>query len=375
MEPRSGDSAATMAEFARRRVAPLREALARPGPFPQALWAALSEAGLLGIATPERFGGQGGCYGDLVRAGAALARGGGNLGLAGSWLGHCLVARFFLQGFASPAQQAHWLPLVARGEATLAIAISEPGAGAHPKRLSSSARRDGGLWRLRGEKAYVTNGPIAAAFIVLAVSAVEDGRKRFSAFLVPAGTPGLSLVPGPAADSFRSSPHCGLRLEDCAVPEEALIGAEGSAFEAMSIPFRAVEDAVAAGKLAGAFQHLIDRAAAMTLPGDAREAQAAELGALAGLAGALQTVALGLAQALDGAADAPAQTAPLVGSRVLTQLLLERLMAFTQRFGLAWSAAEAALLGDLGKSLDIAKTPRLVQQTRLGLSLLEHAPS
>ena len=105
----------------------------------------------------------------------ALVRGGGNLGFASAWLGHCLTARFFLQRFASPAQQARWLPLIARGEATLAIAISEPGAGAHPKHLTSTARREGDAWRLAGEKAYVTNGPIAAAFVVLAVSDVEAG--------------------------------------------------------------------------------------------------------------------------------------------------------------------------------------------------------
>jgi acyl-CoA dehydrogenase len=375
MDPRTSGSAASMAEFARCHVAPRREALARPGPFPQALWAALGEAGLLGIATPERFGGQGGGYRDLVRAGAALARGGGNLGLASSWLGHCLTSRFFLQGFAATAVQERWLPLVARGEATLAIAISEPGAGAHPKHLTCAARRGAGLWRLQGEKAYVSNGPIAAAFIVLAVSAVEGGRKRFSAFLVPADTPGLALVPGPAVDFLRPSPHCGLRLEDCAVPEAALIGTEGTAFEAMSIPFRAVEDSVAAGKLAGVFEHLLERAAAMALAGEAGEA-AAELGALAGLAAALETVALGLAQALDdAAAPATAQAAPLVGSRVLAQLLVERLHALAARLGLAWSAAEAALLRDLGKSLDIARGPRLAQQTRLGLSLLERATS
>ncbi|MGO8915669.1 MAG: acyl-CoA dehydrogenase family protein [Stellaceae bacterium] len=365
-----------MAEFALRHVAPRREALARPGRFPQELWTALGEAGLLGIAAPERFGGLGGGYRDLVLAGAALVRVGGNLGFASSWLGHCLTGRFFLQRFASPPQQARWLPLVARGEATLAVAISEPGAGAHPKHLKSSARRDGGVWRLAGEKAYVTNGPIAAAFIVLAVSAVEAGRKRFSAFLVPRDTPGLALVPGPVVDFLRPAPHCGLRLEDCAVPEDALIGAEGRAFETMSIPFRAVEDAVAAGKLSGALQHLLDRAAALAPSGEAREAAAAELGALAGLAAALETLALGLAEALDDAAeDAPAQTARLVGSRVLTQLLLERLHALAARLGLAWSAAEAALLRDLDKSLDIAKVARLATQTRLGLSVLEHATS
>ena len=374
MDP-EGNRAAAMADFALRHVAPRRAALARPGPFPGDLWAALGAAGLFGIAAPERFGGRGGSYLDLARAGAALVRGGGNLGLASAWLGHCLTARFFLQRFASPAQQARWLPLIARGEATLAIAISEPGAGAHPKHLASTARREGDAWRLAGEKAYVTNGPIAAAFIVLAVSDVEAGRKRFSAFLVPRDTPGLTLVPGPEVDFLRPAPHCGLLLAECAVPQAALIGIEGAAFETMSIPFRAVEDAVSAGQLAGALHHLLDHAAALAPPSSARAA-AAELGALAGLVAALDALALALARALDDAAeDAPEQQARLVGARVLTQLLLERLQTLAARLDLVWSAAEAALLRDLDKSLDIAKNPRLTQQTRLGLALLDQTPS
>lgn len=373
MDPGESRAAARMAEFAARCVAPRRDALAAPGPFPRDLWAALGEAGLLGSAVPERFGGLGGSERDLILAGAALARHGGNLGLAGSWLGHCLVGRFFLERFAPPALQARWLPRVADGTATLAVAISEPGAGAHPKHLAGTATRVAEGWRLHGEKAYVTNGPIAAAFVVLAVSAVESGRKRFSAFLVPRETAGLALVPGREVDFFRPSPHCGLRLDGCTVPRDAMIGAEGDAFETMSIPFRDYEDALGTGKLVGAVRHLIDRGAAVAtgLAADARAAAGAELGALAGLAAALYEVALALPAALArGMVDAP-----LIGFRLTVQAAATRLEALPERLGFAWSASEAALLRDIGKSLDIAKAPRLIKQTRLGLSLVEHAPS
>jgi acyl-CoA dehydrogenase len=360
-----------MADFAARFVAPRQDELLRPGEFPRDLWAAMGDAGLLGIATPESVGGAGGGYVDLCRAGEALVRSGGNLGIASSWLGHCLTGRFFLQGFATAAQRARWLPLLACGSATLAVAISEPGAGAHPKHLKSTAIRLARGWRLDGEKAYVTNGPIAAVFLVLAVSAIEDGRKRFSAFLVPRETLGLSLVSGPEVDFLRPSPHCGLALDGCVVPAEASIGPEGGAFEAMSIPFRAVEDAAAGGKMVGAVRHLIDRAAVTAAPRqtDARDTMAAELGALAGLAAVLDDVAIAMATALDGAAD----DARLIGFRQLVQIATERLQALPQRTGVAWSAAAAALLRDIGKSLDIAKGPRLAKQTRLGLAFLERS--
>ena len=373
MDPGKSRAAADMAAFAARSIAPRREALAQPGPFPRDLWTELGKAGLLGIAVPVHFGGLGGSDRDLVLAGEALARRGGNLGLASSWLGHSLVSRFFLGRFAVPALQARWLPRIARGEATLAVAISEPGAGAHPKHLKSSAQRIAGGWRLQGEKAYVTNGPIAAAFIVLAVSAVAQGRKRFSAFLVPRETPGLALVPGPEVDFLRPSPHCGLRLDGCTVPEDALIGGEGNAFETMSIPFRDVEDALGTGKTVGALRHLLDRAAlaATGLTDEARGAGGAELGALAGLAAALAEVALSMPDAL----ARNTVEAPLVGFRLMVQAALERLGTLPQHLGFAWSPADAALLRDLAKSLDIAKGPRLIKQTRLGLSLLETIPA
>lgn len=362
-----------MAEVAARQVAARRDALWRPGPFPHDLWAALGAAGLFAIAAPERFGGAGGGFRRLSRCGEALAREGGNLGLAGSWLGHCLTGRVFLQRFGSPAQQARWLPLLASGAATLAIAISEPGAGAHPKRLASTAVRLGAGWRLDGDKAYVTNGPIAAAFIVLAVSAVEAGRKRFSAFLVPRDAPGLELVAGPEVDFLRPSPHCSLKLAGCVVAADALIGAEGEAFAALSIPFRDLEDALGCGTLVGALHHLLERAAepAAALQGDARDAAAAELGALAGLGAALAMVAFGLAEALDDGAESGATVAGVIGFRLMVQAMVERLEALRRRLGFSWSPAASALLRDIVKSLDIARVPRLARQSRLGLSLLE----
>ena len=369
-------NAAAMAAFAARHVAPRREALLRPDGFPRDLWAELGASGLLGVSVPQDTGGKGGDYRLLSRCGEALARHGGSLGLASSWLGHCLTARYFLALFGDAAQQAQWLPRLARGEATLAIAISEPGIGAHPKHLAATATRLPAGWRLDGEKAYVTNGPIAAAFIVLAVSGSEGRRKRFSAFLVPRDTPGLALTPGPEIDFLRPAPHCGLALTGCLVPPDALLGPEGDAFPAMAIPFRDVEDAVGCGTMTGALRHLLDRAAAAAAarPDETSADAVAELGALAGLAAALETVALGLAAQLDAGA-APADTAPgIIGFRVMVRTMVERLEVLRRGLALAWSAPEAAMLRDIVKSLDIARGPRLARQSRLGRSLLQPEP-
>src|SRR5712692_4071275 len=98
----------------------------------------------------------------------------GLLGLASAFAARQMTARFFIAGFASASQRATWLPRVAAGEVCFAIAISEPGAGAHPKHLQTSAEPHGDGFVIRGRKAWVTNGPIADVFLVLAVIAVED---------------------------------------------------------------------------------------------------------------------------------------------------------------------------------------------------------
>ena len=100
-------------------------------------------------------------------------------------------------------------------EITLSLAISEPGTGAHPKYLQTSASREGDDWVLTGEKSFLTNGPLAALFVVLAVSATEGDKKRLTAFLVPRETPGLSLTDPIHLDFLKPSPHCGIRLDAC----------------------------------------------------------------------------------------------------------------------------------------------------------------
>jgi acyl-CoA dehydrogenase len=123
--------------------------------------------------------------------------------------------------------------------------------------LVTRAEVDGDDYRITGEKAWVTNGPIAAVFVVFAVMAIEDGRKRYGAFLVPRETPGLSIAELPEYRALAPSRHCGLVLDRCRVPHSALLGPAGSAYEAMALPFRDVEDAVGTFRLLGAFRFLL----------------------------------------------------------------------------------------------------------------------
>ena len=71
---------------------------------------------------------------------------------------------------------------------------------------------------IRGRKAWVTNGPVADLFLVLAVIAVEDGRKRYGLFLVPKDTAGLVTKPMKALDALAPATHCELELDGCRGP-------------------------------------------------------------------------------------------------------------------------------------------------------------
>jgi len=141
-------------------------------------------------------------YRAIAIAEQAIAAKTGLLGLASAFAARQMTARFFIAGFANKDQRATWLPRVAAGEVCVSIAISEPGAGAHPKHLQTSAEPRGDGFVIRGRKAWVTNGPIADVFLVLAVIAVEDGRKRYGLFLTRKETPGLKLKPMPALDKW-----------------------------------------------------------------------------------------------------------------------------------------------------------------------------
>src|SRR5512140_2457381 len=147
-------------------------------------------------------------YRAIAAAEQAIAAKTGLPGLASAFAGRQMVARFFIGGFANEHQRDAWLPRVAAGEICAVIAISEPGAGAHPKSLQTSAEPNGAGYVVRGRKAWVTNGPVADVFLVLAVIAVEQGRKRYGLVMIPKQATGLIVKPMPAMDVLAPATHC-----------------------------------------------------------------------------------------------------------------------------------------------------------------------
>ncbi len=278
-------------------------------------------------------------YATIARTKAAVVARTGLLGLASVWGGRQLVYRHFL-AFGTAAQRAEWA-----GKA-LSVAISEPEVGAHPKLLTTRAEPVPDGWRITGRKAWVTGGPSADAIIVFAVTQENMGRKRYSAFIVPRGTPGLTMTDMPGFHALRPSRHCLLTLDGVTVPQDALLGEAGSAYDRMALPFRDVEDAVGTFAILGALRHAVRRL----------EADATELGAIVALTSVYAAAAESIVVALDGERFRTGD-ATLVGLRVLALDITARLRAL---------AGETETLIDLEAVLNIARGPRLARQTRLG---------
>ena len=175
----------------------------------------------------------------------AIAAKTGLLGLASAFAARQMTARFFIGGFCQRRTSARhgcraWRP------ARSAWRSRSPSPAPEPIRSicrpSAEPRGDGFV--IRGRKAWVTNGPVADVFLVLAVTAVEDGRKRYGLFLIPKETPGLTIKPMPALDTLAPASHCELEFDGCEVPATARIGDMADAYPAMALPFRDVEDTV-----------------------------------------------------------------------------------------------------------------------------------
>jgi len=149
--------------------------------------------------------------------------------------------------FGTPEQQA-WLDKTRRGEAIAAFALTEPESGSDVANLQTTAQREGDAFVLNGEKTWISNGGIADVYVVFARTGEAPGAKGLSAFLVPANTPGLSVVE--RLEVIAPHPLAQLKFDNMRVPASALIGQAGSGFKmAMSVldVFRTTVGAAALG--------------------------------------------------------------------------------------------------------------------------------
>lgn len=119
-------------------------------------------------------------------------------------------------------QRARWLPRIVDGTAMAAFAMSEPDAGSDVAAMRTTATRDGDAWVLDGEKHLISNAGIADVYVLFAVTTPGVGGRGITAFVLPADTPGLSLVEAQVMSAPHPLGH--IRLDRCRVPAEAVLG-------------------------------------------------------------------------------------------------------------------------------------------------------
>lgn len=166
-----------------------------------------------------------------------------------------------IQFFGTDAQKAAFLPQVRAGDALAAFALSEPDAGSDVAAIAMTASRTNAGWRLDGLKTWISNGGIAAHYVVFARTGEAPGTRGLSAFIVPADTPGLSIAE--RIDIIAPHPLATLRFDNCVVPDEALLGAPGQGFKiAMATldVFRPTVGAAALGMARRALDEAVARA-------------------------------------------------------------------------------------------------------------------
>jgi acyl-CoA dehydrogenase len=213
----------TCRAFAREVIRPLADKYDREETVPWEAIQAARDWGLHGLEHLQRMGGdQDGLlsciYAEEIHwgcAGIALAIQGGSLAAAG------------IASSGTPEQIARWVPecFGTGDEIKLgAYAVTESGAGSDVRSLRTTARQDGDEWVLNGTKVFITNGGIADVTVVVATVDPELGHRGQASFVVPKGTPGLSMGKKESKLGIRASQTSEVVLEDCRVPMEYLLG-------------------------------------------------------------------------------------------------------------------------------------------------------
>lgn len=216
-----------IARYARNELEPYAQALDAGEESATRHLAGMAELGLLGINIAADMGGIGLSGRALYRAVEMIA---GACGSTASMLTAHFLATDSLQIAAGDALKQRILPRAAAGELLGAFALTEPQAGSNPVDMRTTAARVEGGYRLRGSKCFISNAGSADFMIVYAKTASDLGARGISAFLVePKKSVGVDIGPHERTMGLRGGHVFPVSL-DCFVPEENLVGAEGSGF-------------------------------------------------------------------------------------------------------------------------------------------------
>ena len=219
---------ASVREFAEGEIRHRVEEMDERGVLDPALIAQCFDLGLMGIETPEEYGGAGAGFFAAIVAVEELSRVDPSLGVLVD-VQNTLVNNALLR-WGSADQKKKYLSELATKKVG-AYALSEAGSGSDAFAMATRAGERGDHYVLNGRKLWITNGNEAEIFIVFANSNPEAGYRGISAFIVEKGFEGFSVGKKENKLGIRASSTTELILEECRVPKENLLGELGKGYK------------------------------------------------------------------------------------------------------------------------------------------------
>ena len=218
----------TVRRFAEQEIAPRAFELDETQEFPRDIMKKLGDMGMLGILFPPEYGGAGLTYLDYVLIIEELARVDGSIGLSVAAHNSLCSNHIFVAG--TEDQKRRYLAPLARGVTIGAWSLTEPTAGSDASGTRSTAVRDGAGWILNGSKTFATHGSVCDVAVVFAVSDKSKGKHGISAFILEKGMKGFGAGRKENKMGCRASDTAEIVMQDCRVPDDNRLGAEGQGF-------------------------------------------------------------------------------------------------------------------------------------------------
>lgn len=210
--------------FARNEIGPCAREMDEAAEFRKDILQKLFEMGLMAIAVPEEYGGQGGTFFNSMLAVQALSRTDPAAAVIVD-VQNTLVINALLR-WANDGQKRKYLPRLAR-DTVACYALSEAGSGSDAFAMRTAAVDKGGWYELTGRKLWITNAKEAGLFILFANADPAAGRRDIGAFLIEPEFEGFAVGKKEDKLGIRASSTCELILDNCRVPKENVLGEIG----------------------------------------------------------------------------------------------------------------------------------------------------
>jgi alkylation response protein AidB-like acyl-CoA dehydrogenase len=216
-------------DFAQKEIAPIAAELDESGEFPHATMKKMGELGFMGIEVPEQYGGAGMDAVSYMLALEEICKVDASHGVIMS-VNNSLYCHGILK-FGTEEQKHKFVTPIASGKAIGGYSLTEPQNGSDAGAMKSRATRDGDFYVLNGRKSWVTSGPVANYFVVFMMTDPAKKQKGVTAFLVDGNTPGMTRGKKEPKLGIRASATSELIFENCRIPAENRLGAEGEGFK------------------------------------------------------------------------------------------------------------------------------------------------